>query len=353
MSELLRVEGLKVAVEGKEILKGLDLVINKGETHVIMGSNGAGKSTLFNTIMGNPKYVVTEGHIYFEGKEITHEPVNERAKAGIFMAFQAPISVQGITVENFIRNAKGTISGEKQRIMPFRKKLHQEMDALSMDRSYAERYVNDGFSGGERKKNEILQMCMLEPKLTLLDEIDSGLDVDAVRIVSQAVNKYHDENNSLLIITHHSEILQKLHPDEVHLLNTGRIENAGVEAEIAYRISAAWSVDANYSFLQMEHPVLAAPEHTLHVGASFTQGRWSVSTGLQYVEGLYTSIVVGGTGSDAQENFILWNLRAGFRISRKLRIFVDGENLLAQRYEINAGFPMPRATVLGGLDMHF
>lgn len=227
MSELLRVEGLKVAVEGKEILKGLDLVINKGETHVIMGSNGAGKSTLFNTIMGNPKYVVTEGHIYFEGKEITHEPVNERAKAGIFMAFQAPISVQGITVENFIRNAKGTISGEKQRIMPFRKKLHQEMDALSMDRSYADRYVNDGFSGGERKKNEILQMCMLEPKLTLLDEIDSGLDVDAVRIVSQAVNKYHDENNSLLIITHHSEILRKLHPDVVHVLINGRIVKTG------------------------------------------------------------------------------------------------------------------------------
>ena len=136
-------------------------------------------------------------------------------------------------------------------------------------------------------------------------------------------------------------------------VNTGRIENAGVEAEIAYRISAAWSVDANYSFLHMEHPVLAAPEHKLHVGASFMQGRWSVSTGLQYVEGLYTSIVVGGTGRDAQENFILWNLRAGFRISRKLRIFVDGETLLAQRYEINAGFPMPRATVLGGLDMHF
>ena len=126
MSELLRVEGLKVAVEGKEILKGLDLVINKGETHVIMGSNGAGKSTLFNTIMGNPKYVVTEGHIYFEGKEITHEPVNERAKAGIFMAFQAPISVQGITVENFIRNAKGHHLRGKTADQPFRKKLHQE-----------------------------------------------------------------------------------------------------------------------------------------------------------------------------------------------------------------------------------
>ena len=227
MSELLRVEGLHVDVEGKEILKGLDLVINKGETHVIMGSNGAGKSTLFNAVMGNPKYVVTAGHIYLEGKEITHEPVNERAKAGIFMAFQNPISVQGISVENFIRNAKSTVSGETQRIMPFRKKLHKQMDALKMDRSYADRYVNDGFSGGERKKNEILQMTMLEPKLTMLDEIDSGLDVDAVRIVSEAVNEYHNEDNSLLIITHHSEILQKLHPDVVHVLIAGKIVKSG------------------------------------------------------------------------------------------------------------------------------
>lgn len=227
MSELLRVEGLHVAVEGKEILKGLDLVINKGETHVIMGSNGAGKSTLFNAVMGNPKYVVTAGHIHLEGKEITHEPVNERAKAGIFMAFQNPISVQGISVENFIRNAKSTVSGETQRIMPFRKKLHKQMDALKMDRSYADRYVNDGFSGGERKKNEILQMTMLEPKLTMLDEIDSGLDVDAVRIVSEAVNEYHNEDNSLLIITHHSEILQKLHPDVVYVLIAGKIVKSG------------------------------------------------------------------------------------------------------------------------------
>jgi Fe-S cluster assembly ATP-binding protein len=227
MSELLRVEGLKVAVEGKEILKGVDLVINKGETHVIMGSNGAGKSTLFNAIMGNPKYVVTGGKIYFEGREITGEPVNERAKAGIFMAFQNPISVQGITVENFIRNAKSTVSGSTQRIMPFRRKLHAMMDTLKMDRSYAQRYVNEGFSGGERKKNEILQMCMLEPKLTMLDEIDSGLDVDAVRIVSEAVNQYHNEENALLIITHHSEILQKLHPDVVHVLIKGRIVKTG------------------------------------------------------------------------------------------------------------------------------
>ena len=139
----------------------------------------------------------------------------------------SPISVQGISVENFIRNAKSTVSGETQRIMPFRKKLHKQMDALKMDRSYADRYVNDGFSGGERKKNEILQMTMLEPKLTMLDEIDSGLDVDAVRIVSEAVNEYHNEDNSLLIITHHSEILQKLHPDVVHVLIAGKIVKSG------------------------------------------------------------------------------------------------------------------------------
>lgn len=237
MSELLRVEGLHVSVEGREILRGLNVTINAGETHVIMGSNGAGKSTLFNAIMGNPKYEVTAGKIFFEGRDITHAPVNERAKAGLFMAFQAPISVQGITLENFIRNAKGTITGQNQRIMPFRKKLRSQMEALSMDRSYAERYVNDGFSGGERKKSEILQMCMLEPKLTLLDEIDSGLDVDAVRIVSEAVSKYHNESNSIMVITHHSEILQHLHPDFVHVLIRGRIIKSG-DASLIQEIEA-------------------------------------------------------------------------------------------------------------------
>lgn len=237
MSELLRVEGLKIAVEGKEILKGFDLTVRTGEIHVIMGSNGAGKSTLFNAVMGNPNYVVTAGHIFFEGKDITAEPVNERAKDGIFMAFQAPIAVQGISVENFIRNAKGTITGETQRIMPFRKKLHKQMDALSMNRSYAQRYVNDGFSGGERKKAEILQMCMLEPKLTMLDEIDSGLDVDAVRIVSETVAQYHNAENSILVITHHSEILQKLNPDFVHILIDGRIVKTG-DASLIKEIEA-------------------------------------------------------------------------------------------------------------------
>lgn len=227
MAELLHIEGLKVEVEGKEILKGLDLTVRAGEVHVIMGTNGAGKSTLFNAVMGHPKYTVTGGSIFFEGKDITRMPVDERAKAGIFMAFQAPIAVQGISVENFTRNAKSTISGETQRIMPFRKKLKAQMEELKMDSSYASRYVNDGFSGGERKKTEILQMCMLEPKLAMLDEIDSGLDVDAVRVVSQTVAKYHNDGNALMVITHHSEILQALQPDVVHVLIDGKIVKSG------------------------------------------------------------------------------------------------------------------------------
>ena len=170
-------------------------------------------------------------------RDITDAPVNERAKAGIFMAFQQPIAVQGISVENFIRNAKSTVSGQQQRIMPFRKKLHAQMEQLKMDKSYAERYVNDGFSGGERKKTEILQMCMLEPKLTMLDEIDSGLDVDAVRIVSETVSKYHNENNSILVITHHSEILQHLKPDFVHILIDGKIVKTG-DASLIQAIEA-------------------------------------------------------------------------------------------------------------------
>ena len=227
MAELLNIEGLKVEVEGKEILKGLDLTVRAGEVHVIMGTNGAGKSTLFNAVMGHPKYTVTGGSIFFEGKDITRMPVDERAKAGIFMAFQSPIAVQGISVENFTRSAKSTISGETQRIMPFRKKLKAQMEELKMDSSYASRYVNDGFSGGERKKTEILQMCMLEPKLAMLDEIDSGLDVDAVRVVSQTVAKYHDEGNAFRVITHHSEILQGLQPDVVHVLIDGKIVKSG------------------------------------------------------------------------------------------------------------------------------
>ena len=227
MSELLKIENLKTQVEDKAILKGLDLTINRGEIHVIMGPNGAGKSTLANSIMGNPKYEVSDGHIYFEGEEITEEAVDERARRGIFMSFQAPLEIQGITVENFLRTAKTTISGQQQKALAFRKLMKEKMDALGMDASYATRYLNDGFSGGEKKKNEILQMAILEPKLAILDETDSGLDVDAVKIVSEGVANFFNGENSILVITHHNKILNNLQPDFVHILVDGRIVETG------------------------------------------------------------------------------------------------------------------------------
>ena len=168
MAELLQIKDLEVSVEEKKILKGINLTINKGEIHVVMGTNGAGKSTLANAIMGNPLYTVDKGSIVFDGKDITEDAVNDRAKAGIFMSFQSPISVPGITVENFIRTAKSTITGENVRALAFKKELKEKMDELSFDTSYAQRYVNEGFSGGERKKNEILQMSILNPKLAIL-----------------------------------------------------------------------------------------------------------------------------------------------------------------------------------------
>ncbi len=227
MSEMLKITDLVVSVEDKTILKGINLTINPGEIHVVMGTNGAGKSTLANAIMGNPAYKVKEGTIDFEGVDITNLPTNERAKKGIFMSFQTPVSVPGVTVENLIRTSKATITGQTQKVLAFKKELKKHMEALNFDPSYAQRYVNDGFSGGERKKNEILQMSILNPKLAILDETDSGLDVDAVRIVSEGVNRFHNENNSVLIITHHSSILQKLKPDFVHILIDGKIVKTG------------------------------------------------------------------------------------------------------------------------------
>lgn len=227
MSELLRVENLHVSVGGKELLHGINLTVNKGEVHVIMGVNGAGKSTLLHAIMGNPVYKVTEGHIYFEGQDITDLSVDKRAKLGLFLSFQNPISVAGITMENFIRTAKTTISGKQQRLFPFKRLMKARMEDLSMDPSYADRYLNDGFSGGERKKSEILQMRILDPKLAMLDETDSGLDVDAVRIVSKNISEYHNENNSLLIITHLNQILKFITPEFVHVLIDGHIVKEG------------------------------------------------------------------------------------------------------------------------------
>lgn len=224
---LLEIKDLHAGVEGKEILKGLSLSVDKGEVHVILGPNGSGKSTLMNIIMGHPKYEVTSGTVEFEGEDITELKTFERARKGLFLSFQTPEEIPGITVENMIRTAKQAVSGERVKIVPFRRELKATMEELKMKLEYAERYMNVGFSGGEKKRNEILQLLMLNPKLALLDETDSGLDVDAVQIVSEGVAKFHNEDNSCLIITHNTRILEKLKVDKVHVLINGEIVEEG------------------------------------------------------------------------------------------------------------------------------
>lgn len=211
--ELLKIENLSAGTEDKEILKNINFEINPGEVHVIMGPNGSGKTTLSNTIMGNPRYIISSGKIFFEGEDITELSTDKRAKAGIFMSFQTPMEVNGISTENFIRTALQQKTDENISFIKFRKELHKEMEKLSMDKSYGDRYLNVGFSGGEKKKNEILQLLMLNPKLAILDETDSGLDVDATRIVAEGINRYHNDDNAVIIITHHRELIRKIEPD--------------------------------------------------------------------------------------------------------------------------------------------
>lgn len=227
MSQLLEIKDLHAGVEGKEILKGLSLSVGKGEIHVILGPNGSGKSTLMNLIMGHPKYQITSGTIEFEGEELNDLQTFERARKGLFLSFQIPEEIPGITVENILRTAKQAVTGEKVKILPFRRELKKLMEELKMKPEYAERYLNVGFSGGEKKRTEILQLLMLNPKLAMLDETDSGLDVDAVQIVSEGVAKFHNADNSCLIITHNARILEKLKVDRVHVLMNGTIVEEG------------------------------------------------------------------------------------------------------------------------------
>ena len=220
---LLELKELKAKVEDKEILKGLNLNINKGEVHVIMGPNGAGKSTLASVLVGHPKYEISGGDIIFDGEEINDLAVDERAQKGMFLSFQYPEEIPGLTVEDFLRAAKEAVSGEKQYFMQFHQELVEKMERLHIDPTYADRHLNVGFSGGEKKKNEILQMAVLEPKLAILDETDSGLDRDATKIVFEGVQKLKNDNNALLIITHYNKVLDYLKPDFVHILMDGRI----------------------------------------------------------------------------------------------------------------------------------
>ncbi|MFR5050938.1 MAG: Fe-S cluster assembly ATPase SufC [Ruminococcus bicirculans (ex Wegman et al. 2014)] len=230
-NNLLKITGLHVSVGDKEILHGVDLTVNSDETHVLMGPNGTGKSTLGYAITGNPAYTVTEGDIVFGGESIVDMPVNERAKKGIFLSFQNPLEVPGVTLSSFIRSALEQKTKTRLRLWDFKKKLAETMKLLDMDESYADRDLNVGFSGGEKKKAEILQMLMLEPKLAILDETDSGLDVDAVRTVSQGVKLYRERvHGSLLIITHSTKILEALTVDAAHVMENGVIvKNGGAE----------------------------------------------------------------------------------------------------------------------------
>lgn len=230
-NNLLKITGLHVSVGDKEILHGVDLTVNSDETHVLMGPNGTGKSTLGYAITGNPAYAVTEGDIVFGGESVVDMPVNERAKKGIFLSFQNPLEVPGVTLSSFIRSALEQKTKTRLRLWDFKKKLAETMKLLDMDESYSDRDLNVGFSGGEKKKAEILQMLMLEPKLAILDETDSGLDVDAVRTVSQGVKLYRERvHGSLLIITHSTRILEALTVDAAHVTENGVIvKNGGAE----------------------------------------------------------------------------------------------------------------------------
>ena len=221
---LLAVKGLSAGVEDKEILSKVDLMIGRGESHVLMGPNGAGKSTLGHVLMGDPLYHVISGNIVFGGTDITAEPADKRAKAGMFLSFQDPLEVPGLSLESFLRSAVEQKTGEHIRLWDFKKEMHAAMDVLQMDYSYAERDLGVGFSGGEKKKAEILQLLMLKPDLAILDETDSGLDVDAVRLVSEGIRSYQKEHGgALLIITHSTRILESLRVDKTHVMVNGSI----------------------------------------------------------------------------------------------------------------------------------
>ena len=237
MPSTLEIKDLQVSIEDKEILKGVNLTINTGEIHAIMGPNGTGKSTLSSAIMGHPSFEVTQGEVILDGVNILELEVDERAKAGLFLAMQYPSEITGVTNADFMRsaiNAKRE-EGEEINLMQFIKKLDKEMDYLDIDQDMAQRYLNEGFSGGEKKRNEILQLMMLEPKFAILDEIDSGLDIDALKVVSKGINQMRGKEFGSLIITHYQRLLNYITPDHVHVMYGGKVVTSG-GPELAKRL---------------------------------------------------------------------------------------------------------------------
>jgi Fe-S cluster assembly ATP-binding protein len=224
---MLKIENLQVEIDGQEIVKGLDLEVFKGEIHAIMGPNGSGKSTLANVLMGHPRYEVTGGSITFQGEDVFELEPDERAKLGMFLAFQYPSEVPGVSVANFLRTAVNSVREEELSPMEMYRLLQEKMSIMQMDPKFAERYLNEGFSGGEKKRNEILQMLMLDPKLAIMDETDSGLDIDALQVVAKGVNEMKGPEFSAVIITHYQRILRYIEPDRVHVMLDGRLVTSG------------------------------------------------------------------------------------------------------------------------------
>ncbi|HDH5666959.1 TPA: Fe-S cluster assembly ATPase SufC [Staphylococcus aureus] len=237
MASTLEIKDLHVSIEDKEILKGVNLTINTDEIHAIMGPNGTGKSTLSSAIMGHPSYEVTKGEVLLDGVNILELEVDERAKAGLFLAMQYPSEITGVTNADFMRSAINAKREEGQEInlMQFIKKLDKNMDFLDIDKDMAQRYLNEGFSGGEKKRNEILQLMMLEPEFAILDEIDSGLDIDALKVVSKGINQMRGENFGALMITHYQRLLNYITPDKVHVMYAGKVVKSG-GPELAKRL---------------------------------------------------------------------------------------------------------------------
>lgn len=233
-NKLLEIKDLYVNAENKEILKGINLKLNKGEIHVIMGPNGSGKTTTANTILNNPSYTKTKGNITFEEEDITNLKTDEIAKKGIFMSFQLPEEIPGVSVTNFLKYAKSKTTNKPVKVFEFKKELEKYMKELNIDPSYMERSLNVGFSGGEKKKNEILQMLVLNPKLAILDETDSGLDVDAIKTVSKGIEMFKNKQNAVLIITHNTKILHSLKVDYVHILVNGKVVKTGKQELATY-----------------------------------------------------------------------------------------------------------------------
>ena len=224
---MLEIENLQIEIDGQEIVKGLNLEIGEGEIHAIMGPNGSGKSTLANVLMGHPRYEVTDGAITFRGEDVFELEADERAKLGMFLAFQYPSEVPGVSVANFLRTAVNSVREEELSPMDMYRLIQEKMKIMQMDPRFAERYLNEGFSGGEKKRNEILQMLMLEPRLAIMDETDSGLDIDALQVVAKGVNELRGPEFSAVIITHYQRILRYIEPDHVHVMLDGRLVTSG------------------------------------------------------------------------------------------------------------------------------